>query len=434
MNRIFWRFVVLVLLAITLASFAVYFAINRLFGDPLEEIALRQVSAQIFLLEQYVDKAPADEWLLRLNKVREVSNLNIDLIPLPQAQSALDGDQRYALQRGEVVLDIASKSFYRRVDLNDSKYAGSAGDVIHARDLPIDVGVVLKMEALRYAIVALFLLLPIAFWSRSHWRGLQQLSGVADEFGQGHLNTRIQLSESSILFPLADCMNQMASRIDVLLETHKNLLHSVSHELRTPIARLEFGLELLRNAPQAVQEKRIAAMEEDIHELNALVNELLDLTKLDQQHALKRQSFAIDGMLQDCLHAMEHQLTGQDIKLELASDLGELNGDRRLLLRAMGNLLNNAIKYGNGVIRLSAQRSGTDQIMMTVEDNGPGIPVVERSRIFDVFYRIDRSRDRHTGGFGLGLAIVQKAIQLHGGSVVVEESALGGAKFIVSLR
>ncbi|MCU6432889.1 two-component sensor histidine kinase [Undibacterium sp. Jales W-56] len=433
MNRIFWRFFVLVMLAITLASFAVYFAINRLFGDPLEEIALRQVSGQIFLLEQYIDKAPADEWLQRLNKVREVSNLKIDLIPLPQAQAALDASQRNALQRGAVVLDIAGKSFYRRVDLTDGKYAGSADDVLHASDLPIDVGVVLKMEALRYAIVALFLLLPIAFWSRSHWRGLQQLSKVADEFGQGHLTTRIRLSDSSSLHPLADCMNQMASRIDLLLKTHKNLLHSVSHELRTPIARLEFGLELLRKAPQAVQATRIAAMEEDILELNALVNELLDLTKLDQQHALKRQPFALDGMLQDCLHAMEHQLTGQDIQLELADDLGELNGDRRLLARAMGNLLSNAIKYGNGVVRLSAQRSGANRISMVVEDNGPGIPAAERSRIFEAFYRIDRSRDRATGGFGLGLAIVQKAIQLHGGSIVVDESALGGAKFIVVL-
>src|SRR3954468_8488046 len=83
-NRLFFRFFVLVMLSITAATFVIYFVFARLFGDPLEDIARRQASAQIFLLEQYVDRAPADEWLARLNKVREVSEAQFDLIPMTQ--------------------------------------------------------------------------------------------------------------------------------------------------------------------------------------------------------------------------------------------------------------------------------------------------------------------------------------------------------------
>ncbi|MET0858175.1 MAG: two-component sensor histidine kinase, partial [Telluria sp.] len=149
MNRLFFRFFVLVMLSITLAAFVIYFAMSRLFGDPLDDIARRQASAEIFLLEQYVDKAPADEWLVRLNKVREVSRVNLELVPLARARAAVPARWQPALERGEVVIDAASKAFFRRVDLKGDKYIGSADEVIHARDLPIDIGLALEIEALR---------------------------------------------------------------------------------------------------------------------------------------------------------------------------------------------------------------------------------------------------------------------------------------------
>lgn len=105
-------------------------------------------------------------------------------------------------------------------------------------------------------------------------------------------------------------------------------------------------------------------------------------------------------------------------------------GDQRLLARAVGNLLRNAQKYGARRIALSA-RHGT-QIEIVVEDDGPGVPEADRERIFEPFYRLDRSRDRATGGFGLGLSIAQKALALHGGTIRVEQSALGGARFVIA--
>jgi hypothetical protein len=189
-NRLFFRFFVLVMLSITAATFVIYFDFARLFGDPLDDIARRQASAQIFLLEQYVDRAPGDEWLGRLNKVREVSEAHFDLIPLDQARAALPARQHAALEKGEVVLDPQHKAFFRRVDLSGERYIGSDEEALRASRLPIDLGQALAMEVVRYVVVALALLVPIALWSRAHWQGLQMLSRVADEFGAGTLSAR----------------------------------------------------------------------------------------------------------------------------------------------------------------------------------------------------------------------------------------------------
>jgi two-component system OmpR family sensor kinase len=430
-NRLFFRFFVLVMLSITAATFVIYFLFARLFGDPLEDIARRQASAQIFLLEQYIDRAPPDEWLARLNKVREVSDAHFDLVPIAQAQAALPRRLRGALARGEIVLDPPHKAFLRRVDLVGERYIGSDEDVIRATNLPIDLGQALAMEVLRYVVVALALLVPIALWSRAHWRALQTLSRVADEFGAGQLSARAHMQPSDSVYPLAERMNAMAGRIQGLLESQKNLLHSVSHELRTPIARLEFALELLAaraGDPQLV--KRIAAMEGDLAELNALVNELLSMSKLDNAQGPQRALFEVEPMLRECAGSLHPRPA--ELALELGPLLGSLDGDRRLLARAVGNLLRNAQKYAAHGVMLGAHRDG-GLVEIVVEDDGPGIPEDERERVFEPFYRLDRSRDRATGGFGLGLSIARKAVVLHGGSLSVEHSALGGARFVIRL-
>ena len=432
MNRIFFRFFVLVMLSITAATFVIYFAMTRLFGDPLEDIARRQASAQIFLLEQYVDNAPTDEWLERLNKVREVSGVKLDLIPLPQARQRLDAGQSGALDRGDVVLDARNKAFYRRVDLTGHKYIGSEVDVIHAQDLPIDVGLALEMEAVRFVIVALALLIPIAVWSRSHWNGLQALSKVADDVGAGDLSARARMKPGASIYPLAERIDHMAARIEGLLDAQRNLVHSVSHELRTPIARLEFALELLRGAAgDPALEGRIAAMEADLSELNALVGELLSMTRLDSPQALQLERFDLAQALDGCRAALDP--AGPAPSFDFGAGLGEVSGDRRLLARAICNVMRNAQKYAQGRVELAAHRVGDGSVEIVVDDDGPGIPNEERARIFEPFYRLDRSRDRATGGFGLGLSIAQKAVGLHGGSIAVGDAPLGGARFTITL-
>ncbi|MES2049994.1 MAG: ATP-binding protein [Pseudomonadota bacterium] len=433
MNRLFFRFFLLVMLSITLATFVIYGAISWIFGDPLEQNAARQAAPQIFLLEQYIDKAPADEWLVRLNKIREVSHVKLELIPLQQALTHLSTKQQKTLQSGAVVIDAANKSFMRRVDLYGEKYVGSEDDVVLAQDLPIDLALAIKMEALRYVIVALALLIPIALWSRAHWQGLQNLSSVADEFGSGKLSARANIKKSASIYPLAEHINHMAGRIQTLLGAQEHLMHSVSHELRTPIARLEFGLELLRKAaPDPKLETRIDAMREDLAELNELVSELLNIAKLDQQQNLSMQPFELAVALQNCLESLSHELAQHEVINRLEPGQTIIIGEQRLMSRAIANVLKNAAKYSERQILISSVHSG-EGIDIIIEDDGPGIPETERERVFEPFYRLDRSRDRATGGFGLGLSIARQALQQHGGLITVNQSTMGGARFVLHL-
>jgi two-component system OmpR family sensor kinase len=432
--RVFLRFFLPVLLSVAVASAIVYVAIAHVFGDPVEDLARRQAAGQIFLLEQYVDKAPADEWLDRLNKVREVSGSHYDLLPLARARTLLPAASQAALTRGDVVLDLAGKAFLRRVDLDGARYVGSETEVVRARDLPIDLGVALEMEALRFLIVALVLLVPIGLWSRRHWQGLQALGRVADEFGAGNLAARARMAPSASMYPLAERMHGMAGRIDSLLAAQTSLLHSVSHELRTPIARLAFGLALLEDASDdPALHRRIAAMAGDVEELNALVGELLAMTRLDSDQALQRESVDLASLLHDCVASLV-PMPGSAVVLDVAlASLESIDADPRLLSRAVCNLLGNARRYADTRVVLGAVRMD-GVVTITVEDDGPGIPVAEREQVFAPFYRLDRSRDRATGGFGLGLAIARKAVQLHGGSLHVEDGQMGGARLVIRLR
>jgi signal transduction histidine kinase len=447
MNRLFFRFFLLVMLSITLATFLVYAAISWLFGDPWEQNAARQAAPAIFLLEKFIDQAPQDQWLPRLNKVREVSSIKFDLLPLTQAKALLPQQRFAALLAGQTVIDATHKAFLRRVDASGKVYVGSEDDVLYAHELPIDDALPLKTEALRFVIVALVLLLPIALWSRAHWQGLQMLSKVADEVGHGNLAARAQVARSASIYPLAQHINQMATRIGELLLAQKRLLHAVSHELRTPIARLEFGLELLRDTLDPVKrEQGIDAMQGDLAELGSLVNELLAMAKLGQAQALQLDPVELASLCADCVKALAHEAHGREIMIDIDGECQAGMLDARLMQRALGNLLKNALKYGQSRIRLSVQQSirhGAGEvgeaadmrvgISILVEDDGPGIAPEHRERIFEPFYRLDDSRDRHTGGFGLGLSIVAQAVALHGGSVTVGGSALGGACFTIWL-
>jgi two-component system OmpR family sensor kinase len=238
------------------------------------------------------------------------------------------------------------------------------------------------------------------------------------------------MPRSASIYPLAERIDHMADRIEELLVAQKNLLHSVSHELRTPIARLEFALELLdAKANDPALRPRIAAMEGDLRELNALVNELLGMARLGSELALQPEAVDVAELLRATVAALPPGT--QALAVEQDGELGTIEADPRHLGRALSNLLRNAQKYA-AAIRLSARRDGKE-LVLAVEDDGPGIPQDERERIFEPFYRLDRSRDRATGGFGLGLSIVRKAVLLHGGTITVEQSELGGAKFVITL-
>jgi two-component system OmpR family sensor kinase len=340
---------------------------------------------------------------------------HFDLIPLDQARNALPGRLPRRSNAATLVLDPAHKAFYRRVDLSGERYIGSEAEVIRADHLPIDLGQALLMEVVRYVVVALALLVPIALWSRTHWQGLQTLSRVADEFGAGKLSARARMKPSEAVYPLAERINAMAGRIQGLLESQKNLLHSVSHELRTPIARLEFALELLGRGASDDPALRNASRrwKATWPNSNELVNELLSMSKLDNAH--RNRSASCSNSNRCCANAPTACIRGrQRCASSWAPALGSIDGDRRLLAR--GRQPAAQCPEIRGAYGGAAARAATaGRVEIASRTTVPAFRTEERERIFEPFYRLDRSRDRATGGFGLGLSIARKAVALHGG-------------------
>ncbi|MHC8344283.1 ATP-binding protein [Pseudomonas sp. RT6P73] len=272
----------------------------------------------------------------------------------------------------------------------------------------------------------------LLLWLRPHWRDLERLKGAAERFGKGHLGERTQISPHSNIGSLANVFDTMAGDIENLLNQQRDLLNAVSHELRTPLTRLDFGLALaLSDDLPAASRERLLGLVAHIRELDELVLELLSYSRLQNPARSPEQvEVSLDEFIDSILGSVDEELESPDIVIDvlLHGQLERFVLDPRLTARAIQNLLRNAMRYCEKRIQIGVQvcPKGCE---IWVDDDGIGIPDDERERIFEPFYRLDRSRDRATGGFGLGLAISRRALEAQGGTLTVEASPLGGARF-----
>ena len=276
------------------------------------------------------------------------------------------------------------------------------------------------------------LLACLLLWLRPHWRDLERLKGTAERFGKGHLSERTRIPGHSNIGSLANVFDTMAGDIEKLLNQQRDLLNAVSHELRTPLTRLDFGLALaLSDDLPASSRERLQGLVAHIRELDELVLELLSYSRLQNPAKVPEQvEVALDEFIDSILGSVDEELENPDIVIDvlLHGQLERFTLDPRLAARAIQNLLRNAMRYCEKRIQIGVQvcAKGCE---IWVDDDGIGIPDDERERIFEPFYRLDRSRDRATGGFGLGLAISRRALEAQGGTLTVEASPLGGARF-----
>jgi two-component system OmpR family sensor kinase len=272
----------------------------------------------------------------------------------------------------------------------------------------------------------------LLLWLRPHWRDLERLKGTAERFGKGHLSERTKISANSNIGSLANVFDTMAGDIENLLNQQRDLLNAVSHELRTPLTRLDFGLALaLSDDLPVASRERLQGLVAHIRELDELVLELLSYSRLQNPARLPEQvEVSLDEFIDSILGSVDEELESPDIVIDvlLHGQLERFSLDPRLTARAIQNLLRNAMRYCEKRIQIGVQVC-TKGCEIWVDDDGIGIPDDERERIFEPFYRLDRSRDRATGGFGLGLAISRRALEAQGGTLTVEPSPLGGARF-----
>ena len=270
-------------------------------------------------------------------------------------------------------------------------------------------------------------------------RPLRRMAAVAAKVDAGDLHPRIQdLShEADELRVLADAFNHMLDRLTEAFASQRAFVADASHELRTPLTVIQGQLEVLASQaePPEAEVRRVERLVQgEIARISRLVDDLLLLAKAEQTEFLRIQPVELSDYVRDLWDGMSLVATRS---FELgAIPRGVLQADPDRLAQALRNLIGNAIEHTDpegGVVGLRVEALDAGWVGFVIEDDGPGIDVDQRERVFDRFHRTDAARDRAAGGTGLGLAIVRAITEAHGGRVAASAGREGGARIDLKL-
>jgi signal transduction histidine kinase len=229
---------------------------------------------------------------------------------------------------------------------------------------------------------------------------------------------------------LAHTMNEMLGRLEDAIARQQRFVADASHELRSPLTRIRTELEVdLAGSDSADLRATHESMLEEVVSLQQLVDDLLHLARADAAAGRERtEPVDLDDLV--LREARRVRATGR-VEADISGvTAAEVVGDPKQLTRAIRNLVDNAERHAAGRMKLTlAEVDGAT--LLTVSDDGPGIPAGEHERVFERFGRLDEARTRGTGGTGLGLAITREIIERHGGTITVDSSDRNGARFIV---
>ncbi|KAB8313666.1 two-component system sensor histidine kinase RstB [Erwinia endophytica] len=373
------------------------------------------MKSSLYLMRSELREIPPRDWNKTIDNLE--LNLSFKLHIEPMNKYQLDPVTQHRLRAGEIVALDDEYTFLQHIPR--SHYVLAVGPIPYLFFLH-------EMRILDIALLAFIgisLALPVFIWMRPHWKDMLRLESAAQRFGQGHLDERIHFDSTSSLVRLGVAFNQMADNINTLVASKKQLIDGIAHELRTPLVRLRYRLEISDNLSEA----EAAALNRDIGQLESLIEELLTYARLDRPKVdLNLQSLDLAGWLSERLDDIRsvHPEFKIDLNIPQRQNIGV--ADTRLMERVLDNLVNNALRYAGQHLRVGLWFNG-NLACLQVEDDGPGIPLTERERVFEPFVRLDPSRDRATGGCGLGLAIVHSIALAFGGHVLIDSSQLGGA-------
>lgn len=271
---------------------------------------------------------------------------------------------------------------------------------------------------------------------------LRSLGLAAKSIATGKLNTRVghlRGHHKDEIAQLSDEFDRMAEQLETLVSSKERLLQDISHELRSPLARLQIAIELGRNKTNNLAETEFKRMELECSRLNDLISEVLDFARLDKSTTDLHLSLTdIPSLLQEIIKDANYEC-GNEFPRVLTDRLTpcQLFIDQRLIHRAIENIVRNALHYSPAqeqIIVSLYYDQNKEHVCIDIKDNGSGVPEAQLEKIFNPFYRVDTSREKKTGGYGLGLAIAFRAIQLHQGEITAKNNPDGGLLVQMKLK
>lgn len=280
----------------------------------------------------------------------------------------------------------------------------------------------------------------------SFTRPIKELRDATQEMAKGNLKagTTHHSSRKDEIGELSHDFQTMSVKLNELLENQKRLLADISHELRSPLARLQLAIGIAQqhietqappaNSDNPIQIQLLERIEKEAHQIDAMIGNVLQLSRLESKsfevHKEKVHfPGCIDGVIEDARY--EAQSHGKHIVTAFPESF-ILSADSSLLASAVENIVRNSIKYAQKDIEVSAELTD-EQLLITISDDGCGVPEQELNKLFTPFYRVSFARNRETGGTGLGLAIATQAINAHNGGITATNNDKGGLSVAISI-
>jgi two-component system, OmpR family, sensor kinase ParS len=429
--RLFLRLYLLLMLPATVAFISLMYITDQVMAHMNAEQQRARASSAFDRAERIINDTRVPDWQGRLKLIEETFRVEHAIVPYSQVAEdwLMSASERERLRDGQIAFRDrpgGGQVYLRKLKDSD-------------RVLRIEwVGAYEYLMVYYTTIIALVTLAMCAIlyrWAKPMWHDLEVLTRATARIGEGDFGVRAELGRSSLLLPIAASFNVMAERVRALLQSHRDLEQGVAHELRTPLAQLKFDLELARTTavPQE-REERFAAMERDVVDLEELVGELLVLANLREAPPYTPREVPAGELVDEVLRRANDEMraSGRSISIEAPRNLPvSLSCDSKYLSRALVNVLRNAVRYAHSKVALTVERAGS-RTVISVDDDGPGVPPVERERLFEPFTRLQGSRGRDSGGVGLGLAVVKSVAEWHGGEARISDSPLGGARVSIT--
>lgn len=423
MNALFIRLYLSTLAFLFIAFFLILFIANHFIYNTLlsdSSDSMEQVIVQALKEKQ------TSEWRHEVSTYNKlITDYTLSLVT-QESLSARDQQQLLDTQNQHILSEnkLGHADLYTLLPLPDSHWILKI-DEDDSDTTPLN-------EWMDRAIIFIVLFATLAFalflLLRKLTKPIHHLTQIAEKLGEGDWSARANKGLPPPMNTLAKGFNNMADQLNNTLQEQQVLIGAIPHELRSPLGKVRFALDMTR------QTETLGALRQDIEtidgyvdEMQQTVDEILELNRLQNQPFVEQSPVNLCDLLEAIIepHLKESPMIRFDLKCDPSMNA---SGHTPLLTRAIQNLLLNAIRFANSSIHITAWQEN-NLTLLRIDDDGAGIPEDKREQLFTPFTTLDSSRNRHTGGIGLGLSIVKIVMDKHNGHASISSNALGGARF-----
>ena len=368
----------------------------------------------------------------RLQQIQKFFPFKLTLQSINKLQ--LDTDQKARLYRKDIVIMFRDNTSVENSSIRVLAPTEIQDTVVDLGPIPLfnwfPLNLIISITLISMFLISLgvyALIFPLE-------RKLQLIQSGITKVREGKLNTKVKVVGEDEIAHLAATFNSMTEHIRRLIESQRELTRAVSHELRTPVARIRFAVDMLADTDD--YDDRMSQrdyIDQDIESLNGLIDEILTYAKLEEgSPKMDWEDVDLQELVSQIVRETNALGKPVTVKVGKVQKGAFAQADRRYLHRVLQNLAGNATRYAESTIIISAGLE-KNEAFISVEDDGQGIPEKDREKVFIPFARLDDSRTRASGGYGLGLSIVSRIAFWFNGRMSVDESpTLGGARFIMN--